>query len=211
MTTHWTTAELAVFASLQSPGDIQSWLDGVPYSTDPVYRCPRSVMQDRRAHCFDGAVFASAAMERLGFPPTLVDLRAERDDDHVLAVFRVDGHWGAIAKSNFVGLRYRDPVFRTLRELALSYFDGYFNLDRERSLRAVSVGLDLNAVRVSDWRTRDEAMDHIARHLDSIRHFPLMSAEMIQQLRMVDERSFRGHMYGTDPAGVVDPSKVDNR
>ena len=206
----WTAEEERLLDGLADPGEVQSWLDAVPYSTEPIYRCPRSVMRDRRAHCFDGAVFAAAALERVGFAPLLVDLRAVRDDDHVLAVFRMDGCWGAVAKSNFVGLRYRDPIFRTFRELALSYFDGYFNLDRERTLRAVSVSLDLRRFDPLDWRTGDGAMDIIADALDHIRHTPLFPPALADHLRKVDERTYRGNMLGTDMTGVVTPDEADS-
>src|SRR5437764_11193867 len=97
-------------AGLDSPAAIQAFLDEIPYSADPFYRCPASVVRDRKAHCFDGAVFAAAALRRIGFPPLIVDMLPERDDDHVLAIFKIDGSWGAIAKSNFVGIRFREAV-----------------------------------------------------------------------------------------------------
>src|SRR5262245_6236544 len=128
----WNAAERKLLAKLRTPAHIQEFLENTAYSTDDFYRSPRMVLADRRAHCFDGATFAAAALERLGFPPLLVDMRAYRDDDHVLAVYKVNGAWGCVAKSNFVGLRGRDPVYRTLRELSMSYFECYFNLERVR-------------------------------------------------------------------------------
>src|SRR5262249_54321052 len=128
---------------LSSPYAIQSFLDVIPYSTDDRYRCPLSVLRDRRAHCYDGAVFAAAMLRRIGFAPRIVNLFAYRDDEHLLAVFQVDKHWGALAKSNFVGLRYREPVYRTLRELAISYFEQYYNLEGLRSLRSFTRPLNL--------------------------------------------------------------------
>lgn len=111
-------------ARLSNPSRIQAFLDELAYSTEPIYRCPLRVLRERTAHCFDGALFAAAALRCLGYPPLIVDLLPNgRDDDHLLALYRVDGHWGAVAKSNFVGLRFREPIHRTLRELALSYFE----------------------------------------------------------------------------------------
>ena len=95
-------------------------------------------LREQTAHCLEGAIFAAVALRALGFPPLLLDLEAVQDTDHVLAVFRIDRRWGAIAKSNFTGLRYREPVYRDLRELVMSYFDGYMNLRGERTLRAYS-------------------------------------------------------------------------
>jgi hypothetical protein len=110
----------------------------VPYHHARTVWSPRRVLRERTAHCLEAAIFAAVALRALGFPPLLLDLEAVQDTDHVLAVFRIRRRWGAIAKSNFSSLRYRDPVYRTLRELVMSYFDGYINLRGERTLRAYS-------------------------------------------------------------------------
>jgi hypothetical protein len=196
-----TARERAALARLTGPERIQRFLDVIPYSADPLYRSPRSVLRDRTAHCFDGALFAAAALMRLGYPPLLLDLRAVRDDDHVLAIFRRGRHLGAIAKSNFVGLRFREPIFRTLRELALSYFEAYYNLQREKTLRSYSTLDDLRALRF-DWTTRDERLEEVAARLDSSRHFPLLDAAMTRALLPVDDRSYRAGMLGTRAAGL---------
>ncbi|MFH1810704.1 MAG: hypothetical protein ABIJ09_18320 [Pseudomonadota bacterium] len=201
----WTAAERKVLDRLTSPAAIQDFLDATPYSADPIYRCPRSVLRDRKAHCFDGALIAAAALQRLGHQPRLVDLRAFRDDDHVLAVFQKDGLWGAIAKSNFVGLRYREPIHRDLRELALSYVESYYNMEGVKSLREYSVPLDLRRHEALNWCFDDAAMDVLAERLDSIRHFKVFSPAQLRRLRPMDRRSFDAGMVGTDPAGVYDP------
>lgn len=201
----WTAAERKVLDRLTSPAAIQDFLDATPYSADPIYRCPRSVLRDRKAHCFDGALIAAAALQRIGHQPRLVDLRAFRDDDHVLAVFQKDGLWGAIAKSNFVGLRYREPVHRDLRELALSYVESYYNMEGVKSLREYSVPLDLRRHEALNWRFDDAAMDVLAERLDSIRHFKVFTPAQLRRLRPMDPRSFDAGMVGTDPAGVYDP------
>ncbi len=125
--TPWTKKELKTLRALKTPQDIQRYLDSLAYNHHDECRSPRYVMRNRRAHCFDGALFAAAALRVQGHPPLLVDLRAVNDDDHVLAVFSKGRCWGAIAKSNFTTIQYREPVYRTLRELAMSYFDLYFN------------------------------------------------------------------------------------
>jgi hypothetical protein len=134
--------ELRTLRGLQRPERIQRFLDEeVGYDTgDGGARCrsPRRVLRERLAACMDGALFAAAALRVNGHPPLLLDLEAERDDDHVLAIFRQHGRWGAIAKSNYAGLRFREPVYRTLRELVMSYFEHYYNLRREKSLRNYS-------------------------------------------------------------------------
>jgi hypothetical protein len=198
----WTRSELAILDRLTDPASIQGFLDTLPYSADETYRCPRSVLRDRMAHCFDGALFAAAALRRLGHPPLLVDMRAVRDDDHIIAIFRCGGHIGAVAKSNFVGLRYRDPVFRTVRELVLSYFDDFFNDDRERTLRSYSAPLDLSRFDSLSWETSDKELDVIAARLDTTRHFPLLTSRQETTLSKVDERSYRAGMLGIKRAGL---------
>lgn len=201
----WSAAERRVLDRLRTPAAIQDFLDAVPYSADPIYRSPRSVLRDRKAHCFDGAMLAAAALERLGHAPLLVDLRAYRDDDHVLTVFRVDGRWGAIAKSNFVGLRYREPIHRDLRELATTYVEVYYNMEGIKSLREYSRPLDLRRFDHLHWRVDDAAMDTVAEQLDRIHHHSVFTPAQVRRLRPMDRRSFDANMVGTDMAGVYFP------
>jgi len=198
----WTDEERRTLGALESPGAIQAFLDGVEYSADHFYRSPRSVMRDRTAHCVDGAVLAAAALERLGLPPLLLDLRAVNDDDHVIAVFERRGLFGAVAKSNFVGLRYREPIYRSARELALSYFDFYYNSDGERTLRSYSAPVDLSRFPRPGWRIDDRAVEPIVDALDRSRHYPLLPAEAARDLLKMDERSYRAGMLGVKDAGL---------
>jgi hypothetical protein len=198
----WTKAELKVFRPLTSPARIQRFLDGLAYRAEDAAAAPRGVLRERRAHCFDGALFAAAALRRLGHPPALLDLRAVRDDDHVLAVFREGGCWGAIAKSNFVGLRFREPVHRTLRELVLSYFEQYFNLDGEKTLREFSPPLSLRQFDHLGWEFDPAPLPDLAGRLDALRHRRLLTPAQVRRLAAVDERSMRGGMVGTVSAGV---------
>lgn len=202
---NWTAQELRILDALDSPVRIQAFLDSIPYSADPIYRSPRSVMRDRKAHCFDGALFAAMALGRLGQSPRIVDLQAVRDDDHLLALFNMDGKYGAVAKSNFVGLRYRDPVYRSLRELVLSYFDSYFNLAREKTLRGYTAPLDLRGFDRIDWRIRDEKLDLIAERLDQIRSWPVIDEESAAALPPVDERTYQAQLLGSNPDGLYKP------
>jgi hypothetical protein len=189
--------------SLSTPARIQAFLDATPYSDEARYRCPLSVLRDRQAHCFDGAVFAAAMLRRLGHPPLIVDmLPNDRDDDHMLALFRVDGLLGAVAKSNFSGLRYREPIFRSLRELVLSYFEDYFNAAGEKTLRAYTVSLNLARFDRQDWLTRDEAMDSIADALDTIRKVPLLTPRMAVRLQPVDPLALQAGLLGSNPNGL---------
>ena len=201
-----TPQELKIISALDSPLKIQAYLDTVPYSTEPVYRCPLQVLRDQVAHCFDGALFAAATLRRLGFPPLILDMIPNsRDDDHLLALFKQDGHWGAIAKSNFVGLRYREPIFRNLRELVLSYFEQYYNVAGEKTLRGYTRPLNLETFDKRQWMTRDEPLDLIAQRLDEIRRYFLLTPLMIENLSAVDKRSFQAGLQEANEAGLFKP------
>lgn len=200
------SAERRVVRRLTTPKRIQAYLDDIAYSGDAFYRCPLRVLRDGRAHCFDGAVFGAAMLSRLGYPPLIVDMFSNgNDDEHLIAVFKIDGHWGAVAKSNFVGLRYREPVYRSLRELVMSYFEQYYNTRGEKTLRAYSRPLSLAQFRRLPWTTRDEPLERIAQRTDEIPRYPLLSAQMIARLSPVDARTLRAGLVGSDPGGLFIP------
>jgi hypothetical protein len=198
--------ELRILSDLKCPSDIQSFLDGIPYSADEIYRSPRSVLRDCQAHCFDGALLAAAALRRLGYPPLILEMLAERDDSHIVALYRQDRLWGAVAKSNFVGLRFREAVYRTLRELVMSYFELYYNVEREKTLRAYTVALNLRRFDKYGWMVRDDDLELIAQRLDEIRRVPLITEKMVSQLVKVDERSYAAGMLGVNEAGLYRPA-----
>jgi hypothetical protein len=201
-----THEERRTMAVLTSPVEIQRFLDEVPYSTDPFYRCPLRVLGDRTAHCFDGALFAAAGLRRIGYPPLIVDLLPnDRDDEHLVAVFKQNRRWGAVAKSNFVGLRFREPVYRTLGELVMSYFEPYFNVDRERTLRGYTRPLSLRPFDRLNWMTSEEHLERIAERIDQIPRVFLLTDEMAAQLSPVDDRSYRAGLSGADDAGLFKP------
>jgi hypothetical protein len=203
----WTKEERVFFNSLKAPYDIQSFLDSIAYSADPIYRCPRSVIRDRKAHCVDGALLAAAALRRMGHEPLIMELKAVRDDDHILAIFYQDGRVGAIAKSNFSTLRYREPVYRSIRELVMSYFEGYFNVDYEKTLRSYSKLVCLQAFDQLNWLTDDSAVDAIVDRIDAAHHYPICTEKMISRLQLVDERSYQAAMQGANPDGLYRPDK----
>ncbi len=193
--------ESKVLRRLNTPEKIQRFLDlEVAYNKElggPTCRSPRRVLRDRTAHCLEGALFGAAALRTHGYPPLLLDLEAVRDDDHVLAIFRERGHWGAIAKSNYAGLRYREPVYRTLRELAISYFEHYYNLDAEKTLRAYSWPVNLKRFDRIDWMTTGEDLWAISDYLFGIPHRPLLSRATERRLSPVDDRLYRAGMVGS--------------
>ena len=194
----FTPGELRALRGLRTPYGIQRALDAMPYHHASTAWSPRQVLRERRAHCLEGAVFAAAALRVLGYPPLLLDLEAVQDTDHVLAVYRDRGHWGAIAKSNFTGLRYREPVHRSVRELVMSYFEGYINLRGDRTLRAYSRPVNLARFdrRRPGWMTTAGDLWWIAEHLVGVRHRRLLQPAMIQGLHRVDRRSLNAGLVG---------------
>jgi hypothetical protein len=192
----FTPAELRKLRALRTPAGVQRFLDEIPYNLGYTGRSPRKVLHERTASCFEGGVFAAAALRVLGFPPLIFDLEAERDTDHVVAIFKVRGHWGAVAKSNFAGCRYREPVYRTLRELAMSYFNIYFNLRFERTLRRYSRPVNLARFDRLNWMTSEKPVWFIAEHLCEIPHISLLTPSMKKNLTRLDLRSVRAEMTG---------------
>ncbi len=182
--------------ALKTPFGIQRFLDEIPYHLAPTAWSPRLVLRERTAHCLEGATFAAAALRAIGYPPLVLDLEADQDTDHVIAVFKERGCWGAIAKSNFTGCRYREPVYRTLRELALSYFHIYFNLRGERTLRRYSRPVNLAQFDPYEWMTTDENIWVVPNHLCDIPHTPLLTPAQIRNLTRVDPRTIRGESVG---------------
>jgi hypothetical protein len=204
---HLDPRQRQVFAGLNSPARIQAFLDQIPYSAENANRCPLSVLRDRVAHCLDGGLFAAAALRLIGHPPLIVDLLPEpgTDDDHVLAIYRRDGYLGAVAKSNMTGLRYREAIYRNLRELVLSYFEDYFNVNGEKTLRSYTRPLNLQAFDKVGWMWSDAGADAIERHFGRMRKIPLLSPAMIANLSPTDSLSFQAGMLGANEAGLYRP------
>ena len=199
-----TSEQRGAWQGLTSPANIQAFLDGIPYSSEDANRAPLRVLQERQAHCLDGGLFAAAALRQLGHPPLIVDLLPDpgADDDHVLAIFRRNGCFGAVAKSNFVGLRFREPVYRSLRDLVMSYFELYFNVRGAKTLRSYTVPLDLAAYDILDWLANDAAADTIEKRLPQLRRTALLTPAMIAELSPVDPRSYEAGMLGTNLDGL---------
>jgi hypothetical protein len=192
----FTLSELRALRALKTPVGIQRFVDDLPYNLSYTARSPRKVLHDRTASCLEGGIFAAAALRIIGFPPLIFDLEAEQDTDHVVAIFKERGHWGAVAKSNFTGCRYREPVYRSLRELAMSYFNVYFNLRWERTLRRYSRPVNLARFDHLNWMTTEKAIWFIAEHLCEIPHISLLTSTMEKNLSRVDPRTIKAEMTG---------------
>ncbi|MRR20204.1 hypothetical protein EG827_08410 [bacterium] len=200
-----TTELRRLLKPLSSPVKIQEFLDSIPYNTTKRTLSPLLVLKERMAHCMDGGLLAASALRRLGHPPLIVDLSAENDDDHIIAVFREGRCWGAIAKSNTTVLRFREPVYRTLRELAMSYFDMYYNLRGDKTLRSYSRTMDLSRFDERNWETTGEDLEFIGDYTFTVRHYPLLTESQIRTLNRVPKYLYDAGFSGADVDGLFKP------
>lgn len=191
-----TPANVRTLRALKTPKRIQQFVDGLTYQYADTAGSPQRTLRERKGHCLEGALVAAAALRLHGHPPLLMDLEAVHDDDHVLAIYRERGLWGSIAKSNFAGLRSRKPVYRTLRELAMSYFEHYYNLRGEHTLRAYSRPVNLARLDGKQWMTSEEDVWCVPELLIAARHFPIAPDKVMRALPRLDRRSFEAGMHG---------------
>jgi hypothetical protein len=192
-------SEIATLRRLSTPERVQEYLDGLVYNLESdghSLRSPRRVIRDRTAQCAEGAFLAAAAFRVNGRPPLIVDLVAVNDDDHVIGVFRDGGLWGAVGVSKFAGLRFRSPVYRTTRELVMSYFDHYYNWDGERTLRAYSRPISLTQFDRIGWMTTEEPLWQIVERLEEVGHIKLIPGGAARRLPGVDRRSYDAGLHG---------------
>jgi hypothetical protein len=194
-----TPGEARRLRSLSPPWRIQKFLDELDYDfRGEGCRSPRRVLRERKVQCMDGALFAAAALRVQGQPALILDLEAVQDDDHVLALYRVNGRWGAVARSNYSGLRFREPLFRTPRDLVLSYVEGYFNLRRQKTLRRYSRPFDLSFFDEMGWMTSEEDLWEIPDYLVGIRHYRLLTPAQERRLAPVSRVVFEAGLAGRE-------------
>jgi hypothetical protein len=181
--------QFALLARLDTPQKIQMYLHDLRQNFEPdgdTCRPVGEVLRTQRAHCIEGAMLAAAALWVHGEPPLLLDMRAQHDFDHVVTLFRRNGRWGAISKTNGIGLRWRDPVYLTLRELAMSYFHEYTNKRNHKTLREYSVPYDLRRLDTAIWVSGKENCWEVAERLDEIRHFKLVNGHHLRAVARRD-------------------------
>ena len=177
--------EFAALQRLRSPEKIQEFLYRLKQNFElkgETCNSVRTVLQERRAHCIEGAIVAACALWIHGEPPLLLDLQAVHDFDHVVALFRRNGRWGAISKTNGIGLRWRDPVYRSPRELAMSYLHEYYNKRDRKTLRTYSVPYDLRRMKTADWVTVEDGAWDLIDNLEAVRHYKLMTPAQARSL-----------------------------
>lgn len=197
----------AALRELDTPAKLQAFLDTLAYRPEYSNLTCVEVMQQRKAHCLDGGIFAAAVLKRMGFPPLLVDIFPDpgMDDDHVLAIYRVRGRYGCVAKSNFVGLRMREPVYSTLRELVMSYFEQFYNINGVKTLRTYTLPFNLARFDRWNWECSSETVDRIEKELLARKRYPLITPEMAAALSPVDDLTYRAGMLVANIDGVYKP------
>lgn len=185
-----THEELSILQRFKTPAKIQDFLNTLPMNFEKegeTCMSPRRVLHERKAHCMEGAMFAALALRLAGRRPLIMDLQsAFNDDDHVIAVFEDGGCFGAISKTNHGVLRYREPVYRSPRELAMSYFHEYFLESGVKTLRSYSRLVDLSVLDGRGWITSTENVFFVPEYINNVRHFPLVDASRIGKLRKAD-------------------------
>jgi hypothetical protein len=206
---HLSNEQIEILSGLTNPYEIQVFLDQMPYSTEETNRTPVQVMQDRVAHCLDGAFFAAAALRRIGYPPILVDMFPDpgMDDDHVLAIYQHNGGYGAVAKSNFPGLRSREPIHRSIRELVITYFEPFFNVDGVRTLRTYTRPLNLKQFDPLGWTYKPAGVQYVEHRLLIAARIELITPTMISTLSPIDPLSYEAGTVGVNPDGLYQPGK----
>ena len=185
--------ERAVLRRLNTPEKIQRFLDGeIGYNKEPegpTCRSPRRVLRDRVAHCMEGALFAAAALARArAFRRCCWIWRRCATTTTCWRSSSSAGCWGAIAKSNYAGLRFREPVYRTLRELAMSYFEHYYNLAGEKTLRTYSRPVNLRRFDGLEWMTAERDVWEIPEYLCTVAHTALLPGAVERRLGRMDAR-----------------------
>ena len=188
-----TADEGHILRALRTPRHIQEFLVSVPTNFETSgasLLSVRGVLRQRHAHCIEAAFLAACALWLQGERPLLMDLQAKGDSDHVVALFRHDGCWGAISKSNHVWLRWRDPIYRSLRELAMSYFHEYVHAER-KTLRTYSRAFDLSRYAPEDWITNADHCWQVGADLDDTRHYSLITPAQARRLAPRDSMELR--------------------
>ncbi len=201
----FTNEDLSILKRFRRPHDIQDFLNSISYDEMPGTSSPRIVMEEGKANCFEGSLFAAAALRSIGRRPLIVDMIAQNDDDHVIALFMEGKYYGAVAKSNTTMLRYRDPVFRSIRELAMSYFPFYFNIKGEMTLRSFSNPVDLSRFDGRGWVTTDENLDYIGDYLNTVRHHEVLDHRMRKHVSRADDDIVKMCFSGAITEGVYKP------
>ncbi len=192
---------LTTFHSLNTPFKIQQYLDSMPYVGEERDRSPLNVMLDHQSHCLDGGFLAALALWKIGFRPLLIDIVPEpgMDDDHVLALYQVDGRWGALAKSNYINLGFREPVHQSLRELVMTYFEHYCSIHQEKSLRGYTRPFDASRYTRLNWAVDEPGANQLYyKHFYGRKSIPLITPAMAARLNPITNRMYQAEILFTN-------------
>lgn len=190
-----------VFLGLDSPFMIQSYLESIPYIAEERDRSPLNVLLDGQSHCLDGGLFAVLALWRLGFRPLMIDLVPEpgEDDDHVLALYQIHGRWGAVAKSNYVNLGFREPVYKTIRELVMTYFEHYCSVGQAKTLRGYTRPFDVSRFTHLNWALDEaDANKLYYKYFYGRKSISLISPLIAASLNPLTDRVYKAETMYTD-------------
>lgn len=199
--------KLSFVKQFKKPIDIQIFLNGLLYNSEYVTNSPKNVFLKQKANCFEGALFTAAVLRTMGHKPLIVDLVAENDDDHVIAIYKQNNCFGAVAKSNTTLLQFREPVYRSLRELIMSYFDFYFNTLGEKSLRTYSNPVNLSRFDKYNWMTTNDDLEFIGDYLYTIRHNKIVSPNSLRSLSRADDDLIKLCFSGSIEEGLFKPKR----
>lgn len=193
-----------ILTNLKTPFDVQEYLVGMPYNAEARDRSPLNVMLDGQCHCLDGGFLAVLLLWKLGFPPLVLDLRPDPgvDDDHVLALFQIEGRWGAVAKSNYVNLGFREAVYQSPRELAMTYFEHYLSTNKEKTLRGYTRPMNLLKYPDTKWPYDEPAANLLYKHFYKRKEIPLITKSMAKRLSPVTDRTYKAETLETDLSQV---------
>jgi hypothetical protein len=189
------------FIALDTPFAIQEYLDRMPYIGEERDRSPLNVMLDGQSHCLDGGFVAALALWRIGFQPLLIDILPDPglDDDHVLALYRIDGRWGAVAKSNYVNLGFREPVYKNLRELVMTYFEHYASIHKEKTLRGYTRPFDASRYIHLSWAWNEAGANRLYHdHFYGRKVIPLITSNMAIRLNPLTDRAYAAETLHTN-------------
>ena len=191
---------LKTFRSLKTPFMIQQYLDSLSYQATERDRSPLNVMLDGQSHCLDGGLLGALALWRIGFKPLILDIRPDPgvDDDHVLALYQYDGRWGALAKSNYINLGFREAVHKNLRELVMTYFEHYASIHQQKVLRGYTRPFDVAKFPLDDWAWNEDSTTKLYKKFYSREAIPLITKKMAARLSPVTDRMYAAETIYTD-------------
>lgn len=187
----FTKKELKFLKSLKTPARVQDYLNSIPFNFEKggvdTIKSPLRTMRENNAHCFEGALLGAFILSLSGYKPMLLHLKTTKHDlDHVIAPFKIGKYWGALSKTNHNVLRYREPIYKNIRELVMSYFHEYFLDNGDKTLRQYSDVLDLNKIK-KNWAEDDNDLWYIDKALDKMKHFSIVPKEVLKKLRKIDK------------------------